>query len=491
MSATGYDLATPGNHDFDYGVINFLKLAEAADFQYVTCNFHSTKSKEVVLPAYQIVQMGNRKVAFIGITTPETITSSTPVYFQDENGEFIYTVDGIAKAEDLYTSVQNAIDSVRDEADVVVALGHVGIGMTERNKGISCEDIIKNTTGLDAFISGHSHTVIDNMITDKTGHEVLLTQTGNYLNNVGILTIAEDGTVSAELISDYSREDESVAALESEWITAIDEKMGEKIADLDTTLYINDSEVENRRVVRAQETNLGDFSADSVYWFFNERVGLQCDVVLQNGGGIRAQIPSGDITYIDAKKVNPFGNMVCIIEATGQQIVDALEMGVISIGQWDEEWDAPLESGGFMQVAGIKYTIDASVPSGVAKDESDMFQTVNGEYRVKDVMVYNRESGEYEPIDLDKTYNLGGINYILRNGGNGLGMFEDDELVIDYVGQDYVILAEYIKSFGQDGKMAKVNTKNSPLASYSGYLLDYENPNGAGRITINNLNYNK
>lgn len=490
MNSIGYDVATPGNHDFDYGVIQFLKLRDEAKYTYVSCNFHSTNSREIVLPDSTIVDLNGTKIAFIGVTTPEAITSSTPVYFQDENGEFIYTVEGMKNPEDLYVSVQNAIDNVKGKADYIIALGHVGVGIDEKNNKISSIDIINNTSGLNAFIDGHSHTTLEGeLIKDKDGKDVVLTQTGSYLNNVGVMTIDADGNITTKLESDYEREEESVAKIENEIIQNVADKMGEKIGTLDSPLYVSNPENPNQRLIRAIEMNAGDFVADSVYWYFNQRIEIPCDIAFQNGGGVRAGIEKGDLTYQSAKTVEPFGNMVCLISTTGQEIIDALEMGVGSIGIWDDEWDAPAENGGFMQVAGLKYSIDASIKSSVETDDNGMFKGVSSDYKVKNVQVYNREKGVYEPIDANKTYTLGGINYLLRNSGNGLSMFEDDELVVDYVGQDYTILSEYIKSFTMNGEYSQVNTKNSPLSAYDGYLIDYENPFGCGRITIENIKY--
>lgn len=485
MRATGYQLATPGNHDFDYGVIQLLKLVETAGFPYVTCNFHPTDTDESIFSESYVFDIAGKKVAFVGVTTPKTLTSSTPVYFQNEKGEFIYEFDGANNAEDLYKSVQNAIDNVKDDVDYVVGIGHVGVGMDEVKNGWDSASIIANVSGLCAFIDGHSHTVMEGeVVKDKDGKDVILTQTGSYLNAVGVMTIMEDGTINTKLVNDYDREDQEVASMEEEWIAQIDAQMNEKIGVLEKDLYICNPENEKQRLIRAQELNLGDFVADSVYWFFNERLEIDCDIAIQNGGGIRNKIEKGDLTYMSAKQVEPFGNMICLIEATGQQIIDALEMGTVEVGEWNDEWDSPAESGGFLQVAGMTYTIDSTIPSGVETDANGMFKAVNGDYKVRDVKVYNKEKGEYEPIDPDKTYKLGGINYILRNGGNGMNMFDGDELVVDYVGQDYVILAEYIKSFLDDGEYAVVNTNNSPMSGYKGYLLDYDNPMGAGRINI-------
>jgi len=481
MNAVGYNLATPGNHDFDYGMFQFMKNIDSAQFPYVSCNFRTVKTGDPVLPAYKILEAGGKKIAFVGVTTPDTITSSTPTYFQDENGEFIYEIDGNGNMNTLYESVQSAINEAGEEADYVFGLGHIGIG----DSSVTSEEIIANVSGFDAFIDGHSHSTVEGTyVKDKDGKDVLLTQTGCYLNAIGEMTISVDGTISTKLINEYDREDDSVAELEKAWIDEVNAELGEEIGVLESDLYICNPDIANQRLIRAQEMNLGDFCADSIYWFFNDRLELECDVAIMNGGGIRAQLEKGPLTYLSAKSVNPFGNMICLISATGQQILDALEMGVTEIGGWNDEWDCPAENGGFLHVAGLSYTVDSSVPTGVETDDKGLFTGVKGDYRVKDVKIYNKESGKYEHIDLEKEYMLGGINYLLRNDGNGMSMFDDDPLMVDYVGQDYVILAEYIKSFEPDGDMPLINTKNSPLSSYKGYLLDYDNPYGAGRISI-------
>lgn len=490
MNETGYDLAVPGNHDFDYGVSHLIALSKEADFEYLSCNFRSSATGETVFAASKIVEVDDKKVAFIGITTPETITSSTPVYFQDESGEFVYSFDGMVNASDLYESVQKEIDKVKTEADYVIAIGHIGIGLDEQALGISSMDIIKNTSGLNAFIDAHSHSTVEGTkVKDQKGKEVLLTQTGSYLSAVGVMSVLDNGKITTQLLNDYAREDSKVAELEAECIQVVTDRMGEKIGELENTLFIHDPENLDHRLIRSREMNLGDFAADSIYWFFNDRLEIDCDVAIVNAGGIRTQIGAGDLTYKNVKQVMPFGDMVCLITATGQQILDALEMGAIQIGKWDEEWDIPAENGGFLQVAGLSYTIDASVDNRVDTDQNGLFKGVTGDYKVKDVKIYNRASGTYEDIDLNREYTIGGSNYILRNEGNGLSMFSGDSLLVDFVGLDYVILAEYIKSFGDGINPGIVSTNNSPLMRYEGYLLDYENPFGANRIQIENIEH--
>lgn len=487
MSATGYKVAAIGNHEFDYGADHFYDISKKAGFDYVSCNFHyiGKDGKHKDFAPYKIIKAGGKKIAFIGISTPETLTSSSPTNFQNHKGEFLYSIDGCSDAKELYSAVQNAIDAVKPKADYCIALGHLGVSMGEIKGHISSADVIANTKGLDAFIGGHSHsTIAGEKVRDAGGKEVLSTQTGAYLTSVGIMTLGIDGKIGTKFLKDYDSFDEKVAVLEDRLVDRINQIYGKQIAVLETKLYVNSPEVENRRLIRAQEMNIGDFVADSVYWFFNENQRLDCDAAIVNGGGIRTFIKEGPVTVNDVKNVQPFGNMVCIIKATGQQILDALEMGATVTGEWDYEWNSPAENGGFLHVAGMKYEIDSSYESSVIKDEKGMFVSVNGKYRVKNVCIFNKKSGTYEPLDLKKTYSLAGINYLLRNSGNGLSMLSKCDVIVDYAGQDYEILADYCRSFAREDGFARIKTAGSRLHEYKGYLIDYENPFGAGRIKI-------
>lgn len=486
MNACGYQVATLGNHEFDYGIFRAFANIEEADFPYVSCSFYTVADNKSVLPSYQVIDANGTKVAFIGISTPETITKSTPTYFMDETGEnFIYNFYAGEDGSELYQAVQTAIDEAKAEADYVIALGHLGVDPS--SAPYTSLDVIANTTGLDAFIDGHSHTTLESdMVKDAAGNDVVLTQTGSYLSAIGQMTIATDGTISTQLITEYEGRDEKVAALEEGWIDEIDTKLGEEIAVLENNLYIMSPENPEIRIIRNQETNLGDLDADAYYYYFNEVMGLDCDVAIANGGGIRSNVEAGSMSYMTAKTVNPFGNVACLVEVSGQNILDALEKGAAKIGLIDEEKGIPAENGGFLQVAGIKFEIDSTIESTVQQSEEGLWTGApTGEYKVSNVMVYNRETAEYEPLDLEKTYTLAGVNYILRNQGDGMAMFKDSVSVLDYVSEDYLVLAEYLKAFtaGDDG-VAHITTENSPLASYEGYLLDYENPYGSGRIVI-------
>ena len=488
MNKAGYDLATPGNHDFDFGMDGFNKFVNTASFKYISCNFKSLEKNENVLDSYKIFDIGGAKVGFVGITTPEALTTSTPAFFQNHKGEFIYSFDGTKDKNDLYISVQNAVNEIRNNVDYVIGLGHLGVGIDEERLGIRSIDVINNTTGIDAFIDGHSHTLVEKeIVKTKDNKDCVLTQTGFYLNGFGEMTISKDGVISTKIINKTDERDSSVAALEDSLIAHVNQELGEKIALLDRPLYITNPVNTNQRLIRARETNLGDFVADSIYWYINEYKKLDCDIAINNGGGIRSNIAHGDVTYLSAKAVEPFGNQICLIKTKGINIKNALEMGLTVFDSWDTDWNCPAENGGFLQVAGIKFQADAHVKSSVKLDENEMFKSVDGEYRVKNIMVFNKTTNAYEALDENKEYTLGGINYILRNSGNGLSMFKNSEVVVDYLAEDYMTLAEYMKAFKSSNNDIVINNSNSPFKKYSNYLVDYENPNGSGRIELLNL----
>lgn len=486
MNETGYALATLGNHEFDYGISRIFELMKKAGFPYVSCNFYKTDDGNLVLPAYKIIEKGGVRIAFIGISTPESITKSTPTFFMDKNDNLLYDFYAGEDGSGLYNAVQKAIDEARPQADYIIALGHLGVDLS--SVPYTSREVIQHTHGLDAFIDGHSHTLIDHeYVADSKGNAVLLTQTGAYFKGIGIMNITKEGEISTEILHEYGRQNEKITEIENGWIKTIDEKLGEKVAVLDTKMFVMDPKNPAQRIVRCQETNLGDLTADAFYYYFNEKLKLNCDIAFSNGGGIRNAINPGDVSYFSAKTVFPFGNQLCIVEATGQQILDALEKGAMFAGVYDETKHIPAESGGFLHVAGIKYEIDSTVTSTVQMDDNGIWLGApTGKYKVVNVMVYNRGTAEYEPLDLEKHYRLAGANYILKNLGDGMAMFKGIVPVLDFVGEDYIILAEYFKSFkkGKD-KYPHISTENSPLKAYKNYLLDYENPFGSGRIEIN------
>ena len=480
MNAAGYDVATPGNHEFDYGMDRAKAIMKEADFPYLSCNWVDLRTTLRVLPSVKVFVRGGRRIAFVGVTTPETFTKSTPAYFMDKaQRKYIYDIQGGEDGKKLYDAVQKAIDKAKLLADVVIGLGHLGVDPS--SSPWTSEEVIAHTSGFDAFIDGHSHTVMENkQVQDASGKAVTLTQTGSYFANVGEMTIAADGTITTKLIPTHEGMDAGIAAMQTGWVNTVDDMLGEKIAAGDSDFYVSDPATGKRRI-RSAETNLGDFVADGIYTYFNEVEKLHCDVAIMNGGGIRADVPAGDWTFKTCKQVSPFGNVACLMSVTGKQIQDALEFAARFAGEDGKE------NGGFLQVAGATYEIHTDIPNTVQTDEKNVWiGSATGTPRVQNVKIYDKASGSYLPLDPGATYALAGMNYTLRNLGDGFAMFDGAELIKDYVSEDYLVMSTYAMIFdGADAAgLPHLSSANSPLAAYPGYLLNYEQPYGAGRITI-------
>lgn len=446
MNAVGYDFVIPGNHEFDYGMERFLQLASRQKCGYYSCNFMDVKTRKPILKPYKIIVLGGKKIGFVGVTTPETLVTSTPKYFQDKDGKFIYGFCEDQTGEKVYAAVQRAVNNVRKEgADYVFLVGHLG---TDGSIPYwSSGAIAANTYNIDGIIDGHSHEqyIPPHKIINKAGKEVLVAQTGTKLQSLGKMTIKEDGTITSELVKGLKTADPKITKLvakeNKKFEPILKQPVGEALVDL-----TGDDPKTGERRVRSGETNLGDFLADAY------RFVLDTDVCMTNGGAIRNSIKKGVFTYNDLLKAFPFGNMCTVIEATGQQIVDALEVGASAY---------PNEHGAFMQVSGMSYTIDSSIPSGLVIDAKGNFVEIKGERRVKDVKIHGK------PIDLNGKYTVGGITYVLKDGGNGLVMFKQSKLLKDGIMTDVDAVTEYVQ-----------NHLNAKIKE------GYENPYGAGRITI-------
>ncbi len=433
MNEVGYDLCVFGNHEFDYGMDRLSELIDESNAQYLNATITYSGNGENLLAdtvPYVIEKFGYLKVAFIGVSTPETLTKSTPKYFM-EDGKFVYN---FASGDELYATVQGYIDEVRSlGADVVILVTHLGVEEdSEPNRSV---DLIANTTGVDAVIDAHSHTVMESqLVADKDGKNVILTQTGTKLANIGKMTIGKDGSVKTELISAYEKDADFTAYIDS--IKAeYEDALNAVVAHSDVELAIKDST--GARTVRNQETAIGDLCADAYRYVSGAQIAFV------NGGGIRAAINKGDLSTANMISVHPYGNMLCMCEATGQQILDALELGSMNTQLVKAEGgNAVGESGGFLQVSGLKYTIDSSIPSGVKKDADGLFVGVEGERRIKDV--YVEENGEWVAIDPEKTYTLASHNYMLQDMGDGYTMFANNKFLLNSIMLDNQVIITYI-----------------------------------------------
>lgn len=435
MNELDYDFAIPGNHEFDYGMEDFLKLAEnEAEYKYICCNF--TKNDELVFEPYAIKEVAGMKIGFVGVTTPTSITTSTPKYFQDEKGNYIYGFLQDETGEKVYDAVQKAVDDVRKEgADLVYLIGHMGL--YDVYSPWTYKDIIEHTEGIDVFLDGHSHDTEQIVMKDKSGKDVTRSAVGTKLNCIGYSHISADKEILKTDVWSWPNKDSApellgidneIGDLVKEIDAELSKKMEEVVAKTEVDLTVNDpKEKDNKgnpiRMVRRAETNIGDFCADAYRWYTGS------DIAIANGGSIRANIEKGDITYEDIINVFPYGNMISTIEVTGQQVLDALEWGARSI---------PDECGGFLQVSGLSYEVNTKIDSPCISDDNSMFVEIKGERRVQNVKVGDK------PIDPKATYTLSCHDYTIQDKGDGFTMFDGDKVIQDRVKLDNQVLIEYI-----------------------------------------------
>ena len=434
MNEVGYDVVTLGNHEFDYGMSQLFKLRDSLEATMVSANFCDFRTGELIFPPYEILSFGEVDIAFMGFTTTTTPTMVAPHTFLDENKQIAY---GFYRPT-FYENAQRQIDKARAEgADYVVVLSH--LGDSDRGEHASSVSLIGRTTGIDVVLDGHDHQVIpDSVVYNRKGEPVLLASTGLKFQNIGLLTLSEDGMFTSRLVpaADMEASEEAQALVESMKEKAL--KEGERKVGV-SEVHLSPDDASGNRLVRSQETNIGNFCADAF------RVVLKTDVAMVNGGGIRADLPQGDVTYNDLCSVFPFNNTACTASLTGQQLLDALEFSVCSL---------PGEDGSFMQVSGVKFEVDASVPSPVVVDGFGLFQHVGEDARrVSRLQIWDKNSQTYLPVDLEKRYTIASFNYMLKNLGCA-GIFRYSQLLEDNLGQDVEVLASYIETVlnGRIGK---------------------------------------
>ena len=452
----GYDIMTIGNHEFDYGMEQFLSNAKKLKSSYISCNFN--KNGQLIFKPYVIKEFGKSKIAFVGVTTPDTLTTSRPKYFQDENGKFVYGFYEGNNGETFYNKIQEAIDNAKAEgADFIVIVGH--LGNKETSGPYKYTDVISHVHGIDIFLDGHSHDTDQVNMKDIDGHNVFRMGVGTKLECLGIVTITPAGTIEHELLTyQESAEGETikkhnniVSQIIKQKNDAIGKAMLEVVGKTDFSLNIYDKIAKDNagkpiRIIRNMETNLGDFVADA----YKEKTGADCAFV--NGGGIRQNIEAGDISISNIKNVQPFDNTVCLFEATGQQILDALEWGCHVL---------PAENGGFPQVSGMTFDVDTSIEDPCIKDDKGMCRDIVGERRVKNLKI----NGEL--VDPTKIYKVSTLSYTVLNNGDGYTAFDGCTILEEGVAEDYTVVLDYIKE-DLGGKIPE----------------KYKDPYGEGRINI-------
>lgn len=438
MNECEYDMFVLGNHEFDYGMDALSDNINSFKGTTLSCNFEyigSGDNKFENVKPYEIVSYGDTKIGYIGVSTPLSITSSTPTNFM-ENDEFAYsfTNDYEMNEENFIKLVQETIDEVHTyNVDYCILLTH--LGDKSSSEPYDSINLINKTNGVDVVLDGHSHSVIPSKdVKNKDGKRVLLSSTGTKFKNIGELIISSNGKIKTSLVSRYNKKDSKVNELIKTIMNYYESELNKVVSNTKYDLRISD--IAGIRMVRQRETNLGDLVADSY------RIMTGADVAIQNGGGVRVDINKGDITYKNIYDVLPFGNQIIVVKVTGQQILDILEFGVKNVtNNYVLKFS---EFGGFLQVSGITFDVNTSIDSPVVLKKDNTFDKFEGERRVSNVKVL--ENGTYVNIDIGKTYTLAGTNYVILEGGDGNTILSNCAKANSFDQVDYQVLVDYILS---------------------------------------------
>lgn len=395
MKMTGIHAMACGNHDFGFGPIQLKELERRAApaFPLMAANVRSSDEGGSFFKTNQIMlTLGGKNIVIFGIATPETKVKAHASYTR---GLSFGAGPQEQDPEVFASSIQAIIDAL-PPADLVIMLGHLGV---EEGASIRTDGLVARLSGLDLVIDGHSHTICRERIRDKDQKEVLVVQAGCYFENIGRIEILLDAgsvTMEAGMIPfsqvRHLEGDPGILAELSAFNEARAVELGRLVGRTATRLVQSeDREGGQVALVRMQETNLGNLVADSMCR------ATGADLALINGGGIRADLEAGPITYKDAVAVLPLGNLITVIEVTGRQLLDALRHGAR---------DYPGPCGGFLQVSGLSYVIETR-----GRGDLETFQDI-GQVMVGD-----------KPLEADKTYTLATSNFLVA-GGDGYTMFE-------------------------------------------------------------------
>lgn len=401
-----YHALTLGNHEFDYGVPRMRKLLEDAGTPVTCVNLYEAGEPEPMYAPYVIHQYGNKKIAYIGACTPETMILEG-YSFYDTNGILLYDL----KPKTFYTLVQQAVDAARAEgADYVVLLSHVG--ETPQSMGFSSHRLVNNTRGIDIVLDGHSHEVIEGAkVKNLDGKEIIVTQTGTQFAHVGKLVITPDGRFISQLIKyhDIPYENTKVTATVDSIRQKVKAVTSEVVAHSDYRLVVSDEN--DQWVVRGEETNAGDLVADAY------RYALKADIGFENGGGIRNDIPAGDITYGNIIGMLPYDNTLRRIMVSGEQLQQMLTRCTALV---------PVLDGNFPQCSGLRFTIHSK------------------SHTVSDIEIL-QEDGSYTPVDMKRSYSVALTNYN-HEGGGFYDCFKKCVVLQESSLRYYEALADYMRN---------------------------------------------
>ena len=470
LNKLGYEVATLGNHEFDYGIDQLETVEKLLNCSYISSNYCYKKDKKSIYPPYKIIEKGGKKIGFIGVATPQTLSKTYLITLKDDKGELIYDFLTENHSQELYDRVQQHIDELQEQdVDYIIILAHLGMYGDALEENTSA-GLLKNLKNVNTLIDGHSHRVYSMTTPDKDDKKVILVQTGTKLANIGVITIHENGTLSHynldEVPYDPDLASETVNDTRSEKIKYVDKEMYEYINDIfdsfsdqlnqvigksDFLLNVfknaSESTESHTQLSRTNENALCNLVTDAM-----KELG-EADVSIMNAGAVRTDINKGNITYQNVINTMPFSNDILVKEITGQTILEALDFGVRTL---------PGVTSRFPQVSGITFKVDTSINSSVIVDENEVFQKLGKEQRVYDIKVNG------EKLDLNKKYTIASNSFML-GGGDGYSMFSNCETLKTSIGVDNEVLLEYIqknlngtilsKYRTTDGRMIKTNGK--------------------------------
>ena len=378
MRYMDYHALTLGNHEFDYGVPRMVQLLEQVNAPVVCANLYEAGEPQPMYAPYVIHQYGDKKVAFVGACTPETMILEG-YSFYDTNGILLYDL----KQKTFYQLIQQAVDEARKAgADYVVLLSHVG--ETTQSMGFNSHLLVNHTRGIDVVLDGHSHNIFENAkATNLDGKEITVTQTGTQFANVGKLVITPEGRFITQLMKgkDIPYENAKVTAITDSIRQMVKAVTSKVVAKSDYTLVVSDEN--DQWIVRAEETNAGDLVADAY------RYAMKADIGFENGGGIRNDIEAGDITYGDIIGMLPYDNTLRRISVTATQLKEMLTRCTSLV---------PVLDGNFPQCSGLRFTVHSK------------------SHTVSDIEI-QQEDGSYAPIDMQRSYSVALTNYNHEGGG--------------------------------------------------------------------------
>lgn len=469
MNATGYDVATIGNHEFDYGYAQLAENMKAAKFKVLCADVLGADGK-TIFDANTIIEKGGVKIGFFGLETPEAQTKANPKLI--EGLQFLAGKDG----KELYACAAEQVAALKEQgADIIVCLAHLGVD--ESSEPYTSYDLSKNVKGIDFIIDGHSHTV---MTAGPNGETIQ--STGTAFANIGVITIdnATKKIVGNELktiwhteknadgksvtVYDYEGRDAKVAEAAKAIIDPIDKAYGEKFAE--SKVVLNGAKAPNGN--RDSETNLGDLITDAMLWKIRTQATVSVPaenvVAITNGGGIRATVKAGDVTKKDINTVLPFGNTLAVVYVTGAELLEALEAST---------YCTPESLGGFPQVAGLTFTVKTYEEYDANPDPYPK-STYYGPKSIQRVTIDNVNGKTFDPT---ATYAVVTNNFVAGGGDTyyafaaATNQFDTglplDEVVMEYITQELkgVIGESYAEPAGRI-------TVDQGIAPYYAALLE-------------------